>query len=154
MLPRIFGPRSIGSPLPPEVTAAPPLIAPSIRRQHDALRGILLMCACVAMFPFMNAAVKLLGQHYPVTQIVWARFTGHLVVMLLVFLPQYGRQFPRSVDLDRRRGHHRLGPLHRAARAAAPARPLTGRLTDGGGDGFHDSRRAARIEGAHRAFRA
>lgn len=44
------------------------------------------------MFPFMNAAVKLLGADYPVAQIVWARFTGHLLVMLLVFLPQYGRR--------------------------------------------------------------
>jgi drug/metabolite transporter (DMT)-like permease len=48
------------------------------------------MCAGVAMFPFMNAAVKLLGARYPVPEIVWARFTGHLAVMLLVFLPQYG----------------------------------------------------------------
>jgi len=50
------------------------------------------MCAGVAMFPFMNAAVKLLGARYPVSEIVWARFTGHLVVMLLVFLPHYGRR--------------------------------------------------------------
>lgn len=56
------------------------------------LRGILLMCLGVAMFPFMNAAVKLLTAHYPVMQIVWARFTGHLVVMLIVFLPRYGRR--------------------------------------------------------------
>jgi len=62
------------------------------RRQSDVLRGILLMCAGVAMFPFMNAAVKLLGARYPVSEIVWARFTGHLVVMLLVFLPHYGRR--------------------------------------------------------------
>src|SRR5947209_7341504 len=92
MLPRIFGQRSIGSPLPPDNAASPPPVAAGIRRPHDALRGILLMCAGVAMFPFMNAAVKLLGQHYPVSQIVWARFTGHLLVMLLVFLPQYGRR--------------------------------------------------------------
>jgi len=50
------------------------------------------MCAGVSMFPFMNAAVKLLGAEYPVAQIVWARFTGHLVVMLLIFLPHYGRR--------------------------------------------------------------
>jgi drug/metabolite transporter (DMT)-like permease len=50
------------------------------------------MCAGVAMFPFMNAAVKLLGARYPVAQIVWARFTGHLVIMLIVFLPHYGRR--------------------------------------------------------------
>jgi drug/metabolite transporter (DMT)-like permease len=62
------------------------------RRQGNILRGIMLMCAGVSMFPFMNAAVKLLGAHYPVAQIVWARFTGHLVIMLLVFLPRYGRR--------------------------------------------------------------
>jgi drug/metabolite transporter (DMT)-like permease len=48
------------------------------------------MCLGVSLFPFMNAAVKLLTVHYPVTQIVWARFTGHLIVMLIVFLPRYG----------------------------------------------------------------
>jgi drug/metabolite transporter (DMT)-like permease len=72
--------------------AAPEHALRLVRPQHDAVRGILLMCAGVSMFPFMNAAVKLLGAHYPVTQIVWARFTGHLLVMLLVFLPQYGRR--------------------------------------------------------------
>jgi drug/metabolite transporter (DMT)-like permease len=55
----------------------------------DVLRGILLMCAGVSTFPFMNAAVKLLTAHYPVAQITWARFTGHLIVMLVVFLPHY-----------------------------------------------------------------
>ncbi len=59
------------------------------RRQPDVVRGILLMCAGASVFPFMNAAVKLLGARYPVTEIVWARFTGHLIIMLLVFLPQY-----------------------------------------------------------------
>ncbi len=54
------------------------------------LRGILLMCAGVSMFPFMNTAVKLLGARYPVGEIVWARFTGYLIVMLLVFLPHHG----------------------------------------------------------------
>jgi drug/metabolite transporter (DMT)-like permease len=47
------------------------------------------MCAGVSTFPFMNAAVKLLSAGYPALQITWARFTGHLIVMLLIFLPQY-----------------------------------------------------------------
>src|SRR5437764_10455227 len=86
MLPRIFFQRSIGAPI------TTPLPVSAARAQHDALRGILLMCGGVSMFPFMNAAVKLLGAEYPVAQIVWARFTGHLVVMLLIFLPHYGRR--------------------------------------------------------------
>jgi drug/metabolite transporter (DMT)-like permease len=59
------------------------------RGLSDSLRGILLMCAGVSMFPFMNVAVKLLAVHYPAAQITWARFTGHLIVMLVVFLPQH-----------------------------------------------------------------
>ncbi|HEV2186292.1 MAG TPA: DMT family transporter [Stellaceae bacterium] len=56
------------------------------------MRGILLMCAGVSLFPLMNAMMKLLTARYPVLEIVWARFTGHLIVMLVVFLPQYGRR--------------------------------------------------------------
>jgi drug/metabolite transporter (DMT)-like permease len=55
----------------------------------DGLRAIAFMCAGVSTFPFMNTAVKLLSPHYPSMQITWARFTGHLIVMLLIFLPQY-----------------------------------------------------------------
>ena len=50
------------------------------------------MCAGVSLFPLMNAMMKLLTARYPVFEIVWARFTGHLVVMLIIFLPQYGRR--------------------------------------------------------------
>jgi drug/metabolite transporter (DMT)-like permease len=78
---------------PSRVTAPEHALGRGRARPHqDVLGGILLMCAGVSMFPFMNAAVKLLGADYPVAQIVWARFTGHLLVMLLVFLPQYGRR--------------------------------------------------------------
>src|SRR5580698_7587137 len=59
------------------------------RGPSDALRGILLMCAGVSSFPFMNAGVKLLADSYPASQITWARFTGHLLIMLIVFLPKY-----------------------------------------------------------------
>ena len=58
-------------------------------RRANVLRGIGLMCAGVCTFPFMNAAVKLLSAHYPPAQITWARFTGHLIVMLLIFAPRY-----------------------------------------------------------------
>ena len=54
------------------------------------------MCAGVSLFPFMNAAVKLLDAHYPVAEIVWARFTGHLAFMFIVFLPQHGWSLLRT----------------------------------------------------------
>jgi drug/metabolite transporter (DMT)-like permease len=74
--------------------AAPPISGPqrAARRPPDIVRGIVLMVAGVFMFPFMNAAVKLLTARYPVPEIVWARFTGHLIIMLIVFLPHYGRR--------------------------------------------------------------
>ena len=59
------------------------------QRSPDILRGILLMCAGVSVFPFMNVAVKLLAPRYPAAQITWARFTGHLIVMLIIFFPHY-----------------------------------------------------------------
>ena len=64
-------------------------VSPGADISASGLRAIALMCAGVSTFPFMNAAVKLLSPHYPAAQITWARFTGHLIVMLLVFLPQY-----------------------------------------------------------------
>jgi drug/metabolite transporter (DMT)-like permease len=73
-----------GTPTVQYTTAAAPL-----REAPDVLRGIVLMCAGVSLFPFMNAAVKLLAADYPIAQIVWARFTGHLIIMLLVFLPRH-----------------------------------------------------------------
>jgi drug/metabolite transporter (DMT)-like permease len=80
--------------LPPKPVAPKPANSPvtvdGVRSgAADALRAIALMCAGVSTFPFMNAAVKLLSPHYPAVQISWARFTGHLIIMLLVFLPQY-----------------------------------------------------------------
>src|SRR5579872_3431104 len=59
-------------------------------RQSDALKALLLMCLGVSMFPFLNTAIKLLTPHYSVIEIAWARFTGHLLTMIVVFLPSQG----------------------------------------------------------------
>ena len=66
-------------------------VAQEAGRPGAVLRGAVLMCAGVLLFPFLNASVKYLGARYPVPQIVWARFTGHLAIMAILFLPQYGR---------------------------------------------------------------
>jgi drug/metabolite transporter (DMT)-like permease len=59
-------------------------------RLSDAVRGIILMGLGVLMFPFLNTAAKLLTSDYPVWQIVWARFLGHLLFALIAFLPGRG----------------------------------------------------------------
>src|SRR5579862_7587552 len=63
--------------------------APGLR-QGDALKALLLMCLGVSMFPFLNTGIKLLTPHYSVIEIVWARFAGHLLTMIAVFLPTQG----------------------------------------------------------------
>ena len=56
----------------------------------DTGRGILLMLLAIAVFTAMDALAKMLTQHYPVMQVVWARYAGQTVVVAL-FL---GRRLP------------------------------------------------------------
>ena len=72
------------------MTPPPPVATLEQAASRRVLRGILLMCLGVCMFPFLNTSAKLLTANYPITQIVWARFTGHLICVLLVFMPQRG----------------------------------------------------------------
>ena len=58
--------------------------------RSQVLRGILLMCLGVCMFPFLNTSAKLLTAHYPITEIIWARFAGHLLCVLIAFMPRRG----------------------------------------------------------------
>ncbi|MCG8689944.1 MAG: DMT family transporter [Minwuiales bacterium] len=59
--------------------------------RRDALRGILFMVLAVSLFPFLNSGVKYLAEDYGTAQIVWARYAGHFLFMLVVFLPSNGR---------------------------------------------------------------
>jgi drug/metabolite transporter (DMT)-like permease len=59
--------------------------------QNDILRGIAFMTCAVSMFPFINASAKYLSNvDYPITEVVWARFAGHLVFVVLAFFPRQG----------------------------------------------------------------
>lgn len=51
--------------------------------------GITLMLLGVSIVPLMDGLAKHLAGHYPVTQIVWARFFFHFLFMLPVMLLQY-----------------------------------------------------------------
>ena len=42
------------------------------------------------LFPVMNAFSKTLGGHYSPLQISWARFFGHVCILLVLFLPKRG----------------------------------------------------------------
>lgn len=67
--------------------------APFTTRIHggdSVLRAVAYMCLSTAIFPILNSAVKYLGQHYPMPELFWARYAGHVVYCLIVFLPRYG----------------------------------------------------------------
>jgi drug/metabolite transporter (DMT)-like permease len=60
---------------------------------HDAslLKGAALMVIGAAiLFPLLNACAKLLSPRYPIIEIVWFRFVGHLLFFLVLFLPSRG----------------------------------------------------------------
>jgi drug/metabolite transporter (DMT)-like permease len=51
---------------------------------------VLFMVLAAALLPLLNASSKYLSQTYPVLEITWARYAGHLFFMLLVFAPRRG----------------------------------------------------------------
>ena len=54
-------------------------------RPQNVRRGILLMISAIFLFGIMDTVVKVLTQDYEVLQVVWARFTFHALIFLVVF---------------------------------------------------------------------
>ena len=63
---------------------------------RDTGTGIAYMLLGVVLLPVMNAIAKSLTVDYPLTQVVWARFLGHLVWMSLLFGPFIGAALLRA----------------------------------------------------------
>jgi drug/metabolite transporter (DMT)-like permease len=63
-------------------------------------RGIIYMClATLLVIPLMNTFAKTLVADFHVIQVVWARFTGHLLCMTLLFFPNRGWRLYRSNNI-------------------------------------------------------
>ncbi len=60
-------------------------MATPIDRPHDPRRGNVLMIAGLAMFSIGEGAVKYLTTEYEIVQIVWARYTFHALLFLVIF---------------------------------------------------------------------
>jgi drug/metabolite transporter (DMT)-like permease len=74
----------------PGPTDAPP---PGTRRSfggNSVLRAVGYMCVAACFFPVLNASVKYLGRHYPITEVFWFRYSGHSLICLALFLPRHG----------------------------------------------------------------
>ena len=54
------------------------------------------MLLAALFLPLLNAAVKYLSGRYPVLELLWARYAGHLGFMLVVFAPRRGLTLLRS----------------------------------------------------------
>src|SRR4051794_24914528 len=54
------------------------------------------MLLAALFLPLLNAAVKYLSGRYPVLELLWARYAGHLCFMLVVFAPRRGLTLLRS----------------------------------------------------------
>lgn len=61
-------------------------------------RAVLFVVLAVLVLPIVNACAKYLNG-YSVVQITWARYAGHFLFMLLVFVPQKGPGLLRTTRL-------------------------------------------------------
>lgn len=59
-------------------------------RGHNIGRAISYMSLAAALIPCLNASGKYLVANYPTIEILWARYAGHFICMLVVFLPRRG----------------------------------------------------------------
>ena len=57
---------------------------------REPLVAVALMVLGASLIPAMNALAKYLASDYPVWQVVWARFFGHLLWMMLFFSARRG----------------------------------------------------------------
>lgn len=64
-------------------------------------KGILLMVLTVLVFGVMDMVAKAMVGHYPPLQVVWSRYTGQTVIVVLILLPRL-----TSVLRTRRPGAH------------------------------------------------
>jgi drug/metabolite transporter (DMT)-like permease len=53
-------------------------------------RAVLYMLLVAILIPLLNASAKYLAIDYPIIEIVWWRYAGHFLVMILVFAPRLG----------------------------------------------------------------
>ncbi|WP_119419218.1 DMT family transporter [Desertibaculum subflavum] len=60
------------------------------------LRAIGLALAGIALFGLLDMQAKVLGALYPVPEVVWARYAGHCLLMLIVLGPRHGRGLVRT----------------------------------------------------------
>ena len=64
--------------------------------QKRTFRGVILISVAVMLFAVMDAISKYLTRFYPVTNILWARYLAHTVLIVVVLGPRIGWRLVRT----------------------------------------------------------
>ena len=75
---------------PPFRAGAGAASRPLARPAENVSRAVLFMAGAAILIPLLNASAKYLRADYPLVEIVWARYAGHLLCMLVAFAPRRG----------------------------------------------------------------
>lgn len=67
--------------------------------EANPLRGIFCILGAMLLISVQEALAKYLGEILPVAQVVWARYLGHLILMLVWLWPKHGRSLLKSERL-------------------------------------------------------
>ena len=62
----------------------------------QVFRGILMVMAAVSIFSVCDLVSKYLTRFYPIPLIIWARFTFHLLLVIVVLGPRFGLALVRT----------------------------------------------------------
>jgi drug/metabolite transporter (DMT)-like permease len=68
------------------------------RALHPSRRAVVLMLATVICFSVLETTGKYLGQFYPVAEVVWARYTVHMLLMVVLLVPRLGWTLARTAQ--------------------------------------------------------
>lgn len=70
--------------------AEQPALSTATHGRDDLPRAVSYMLLVAVLIPLLNASAKFLTASYPVMEVVWARYAGHFLFMVLVFSPRLG----------------------------------------------------------------
>lgn len=63
-----------------------------MQRPPHAMRGVLLLVGATVFFVLLDATAKHLASRWPVPLLVWARYTAHCALMVVLLAPRLGRR--------------------------------------------------------------
>jgi len=68
------------------------------RALHPSRRAVVLILTAVICFSALETTGKYLSQYYPVIEVVWARYTVHALLMLVLLAPRVGWTMVRTAQ--------------------------------------------------------